>query len=70
MRHLTTKSTAVAKNNKALVVVFEKFNGVFIAKVSNDANQKTHAYGETKAKAEENALTNFSRKYHSDFLSL
>ena len=60
----------VQENNKGLVVAFQKFNGVFLAKIKDSLDRSTHAYGKTKAKAEYNAITNYRRKYHYTFQNL
>ena len=64
------------KSNKALVVAFEKF---FISKISklftykstisDSEGRKTHAFGETKCKAQENAIRNFNVKYNTTYFA-
>lgn len=66
MQNVTTQK----KTNEALVVAFQSFNGVFIAKISNKKDKETFAYGETKAVAQLNALRNYKRKYYSTFQTL
>ena len=75
MRNKTTKATA-PKSNKGLVVAFEK---ILISKISNlftykstisdSEGRKTHAFGETKCKAQENAIRNFNLKYNTAYFS-
>ena len=55
------------KNNKGLVVAFQDFNGVFLAKISNLKDRETHAFGATKAKAQQNALRNYRQKYETPY---
>lgn len=46
-----------------LTIAFQKFNGVFLAKISNLKGKETFAYGENKALAERNAIRNYNTKY-------
>lgn len=59
MQHQQTKGKA----NESLVVAFQHFNGVFLAKISNLQGKGTHAFGATKCKAQLNALLNYQTKY-------
>lgn len=59
MSNKTNKGTA----NESLVVAFQSFNGVFLAKISNLQGKATHAFGATKCKAQLNALVNYQTKY-------
>lgn len=68
MRNQTTNNRQPATDN--LTVAFQSFNGVFLAKISNKKGKETFAYGETKAKAQLNALRNYNRKYFSTFQTL
>lgn len=64
------------KSNKALVVAFEK---VLISKISklftykstisDSDGRKTHAFGETKCKAQQNAIKNFNKKYNTAYFA-
>ena len=65
-----SNTTKTQKTNEALVVAFQSFNGVFLAKISNQKGKETFAYGETKAKAQLNALRNYRTKYATDFSNL
>ncbi|GEM_PF-2957219 len=66
MHNSEKKSATAAKSNEGLVVAFQDFNGVFIARItSKDRARQTHGYGATKALAEYHALTNFRLKYAS-----
>ncbi len=66
MHNQESKSATAAKSNEGLVVAFQDFNGVFIARItSKDQTRQTHGYGATKALAECHALTNFRLKYAS-----
>lgn len=58
-----TTQTPVPQNNENLSVVFEKFNTVFRAYISDESGKRTFAYGATKEVAEINAKHNFQRKY-------
>ncbi len=68
MRNKTTKATA-PKSNKALVVAFEKFYSAHLATISDSEGRKTHAFGETKCKAQENAIRNFNLKYNTAYFT-
>lgn len=68
MRNKTTKATS-PKSNKALVVAFEKFYSAHLATISDSDGRKTHAFGETKCKAQENAIRNFNLKYNTAYFS-
>ena len=53
----------VKENNEELIIVFQNFNGVFLAKISNSKDKETYAYGETKDSARNNAIENYNQKY-------
>lgn len=54
----------VPTSNKALVVAFHDFNGVFLARITNKKqNQQTHGVGSTKALAQMNAIKHYKEKY-------
>lgn len=64
------------KSNKALVVAFEKILISKISKlftykstISDSEGRKTHAFGETKCKAQENAIRNFNVKYNTSYFA-
>ena len=64
------------KSNKALVVAFEKILISKISKlftykstISDSEGRKTHAFGETKCKAQENAIRNFNVKYNTAYFA-
>lgn len=58
------------KNNEATVIVFQKFNGSYLAKISDSSGRGTHAFGRTKKLAENNVLSNFQLKYSTTFHNL
>ena len=68
MRKQETQATK-PKSNKALVVAFEKFYSAHLATISDSDGRKTHAFGETKCKAQENAIRNFNVKYNTAYFS-
>lgn len=68
MRNTTNQATT-PKSNKALVVAFEKFYSAHFATISDSDGRKTHAFGETKCKAQENAIRNFNQKYNTAYFS-
>ena len=68
MRKQETQATT-PKSNKALVVAFEKFYSAHFATISDSEGRKTHAFGETKCKAQENAIRNFNLKYNTAYFS-
>lgn len=66
MSNSTTLAPATKqKSNEALVIAFQDFNGVFLAKISNQKGRETFAYGANKAMAEFNALQNYRTKYQN-----
>ena len=65
----TTKQATTPKSNKGLVVAFEKFYSAHLATISDYEGRKTHAFGETKCKAQENAIRNFNLKYNTAYFS-
>ena len=68
MRKQETQATT-PKSNKALVVAFEKFYSAHFATISDSDGRKTHAFGETKCKAQQNAIRNFNQKYNTAYFS-
>ena len=64
-----TEQATTPKSNKALVVAFEKFYSAHFATISDSDGRKTHAFGETKCKAQENAIRNFNLKYNTAYFS-
>lgn len=58
-----SNTTKKGKANEAVVVAFQKFNGVFLAKISNLLGKETFAYGENRKSAQINALRNYRLKY-------
>ena len=68
MSNKTTQATT-PKSNKALVVAFEKFYSAHFATISDSDGRKTHAFGETKCKAQENAIRNFNVKYNTAYFA-
>ncbi|MBO6184198.1 MAG: hypothetical protein J6O88_05810 [Chryseobacterium sp.] len=72
MRNLTQSApeATVKENNEELVIVFQNFNGVYLAKISNKSDRETYAYGSTKSLAEENAVNTYNRKYNTPYYSL
>ena len=66
MRNPETAPAATTKtNDKSLFIVFQDFNGVFLAKISNSKDRETYAYGETKDLAQKNAIANYNLKYNT-----
>ena len=64
------------KSNKGLVVAFEKILISKISKlftykstISDSDGRKTHAFGETKCKAQQNAIRNFNQKYNTAYFA-
>ena len=55
---------------EALVVAFQDFNGVYLAKISNSRDKETHAFGATKCIAEQNAITNYNLKYNTPYYKM
>ena len=65
----TKRQATTPKSNKGLVVAFEKFYSAHLATISDSEGRKTHAFGETKCKAQENAIRNFNLKYNTAYFS-
>ena len=65
----TTEQATTPKSNKGLVVAFEKFYSAHFATISDSDGRKTHAFGETKCKAQQNAIKNFNKKYNTAYFS-
>ena len=58
-------TNTVKKSNESLVVAFQDFNGVFLARISNKSkSQQTHGVGHTKASAQINAIKLYKEKYN------
>ena len=68
MRKQETQATT-PKSNKGLVVAFEKFYSAHLSTISDSEGRKTHAFGETKCKAQEDAIRNFNQKYNTAYFS-
>ena len=71
-----TEQATTPKSNKGLVVAFEKILISKISKlftykstISDSEGRKTHAFGETKCKAQENAIRNFNVKYNTSYFA-
>ena len=65
----TKRQATTPKSNKALVVAFEKFYSAHLATISDSEGRKTHAFGETKCKAQQNAIRNFNQKYNTAYFA-
>lgn len=66
----TAPEATVQQNNEELVIVFQNFNGVILAKISNKIDRETYAYGSTEELAQENAVNMYNRKYNTPYYSL
>ncbi|KFC19377.1 hypothetical protein [Chryseobacterium sp. FH1] len=64
-----TKQKPVTKKD-SLVVAFQDFNGVYLAKISNAKDKETHAFGATKCLAEQNAISNYNLKYNTAYYNM
>jgi len=60
-------TNSVTKTKDTLVVAFQDFNGVYLAKISNTKDKQTHAFGATKGEAEKNAIENYNLKYNTPY---
>ena len=56
-------TTTTPSTKESLTIAFQDFNGVFLAKISNLKGKETFAYGESKCKAQLNAVQNYRLKY-------
>lgn len=65
----TKRQATTPKSNKGLVVAFEKFYSAHFATISDSDGRKTHAFGETKCKAQQNAIRNFNQKYNTAYFA-
>lgn len=60
---ITAPAATTQTRKQSLTIVFQKFNGVFLAKISNNQGKETFAYGNNKSRAQLNALSNYRLKY-------
>lgn len=68
----TTQTAPAAKTEKkeSLTIAFQKFNGVFLAKISNNNGKETFAYGANKCRAQLRALRNYRIKYLTPYFNM
>ena len=58
-----TAPAATEQKKESLTIAFQKFNGVFLAKISNNNGKETFAYGANKCRAQISAIRNYKLKY-------
>lgn len=67
----TTAPAAKNRNRKAVLTTsFQEFNGVFLAKISDQKGQHTFAYGTRKCQAQLHALRNYRKKYLTPYFKM
>lgn len=68
-----TKTAPAAKNRNRkaiLTIAFQEFNGVFLAKISDNKGRETHAFGARKCQAQLHALRNYRLKYLTPYFKM
>ncbi len=66
-----TAPAAKNRNRKAVLTTsFQEFNGVFLAKISNNKGKETFAYGKRKCQAQLHALSNYRIKYLTTYFNM
>ena len=68
-----TKTAPAAKNRNrkaTLTIAFQEFNGVFLAKISDQKGQHTFDYGTRKCQAQLHALRNYRKKYLTPYFKM
>ena len=66
----TTAPTAKTEKKESLTIAFQKFNGVFLAKISNNNGKETFAYGANKCRAQISAIRNYKLKYLTPYFKM
>ena len=73
---MSNKPTTVApaaktkKRKESLTIAFQKFNGVYLAKISDQKGKETFAYGARKCQAQLHALRNYRLKYLTPYFNM
>ena len=65
-----TAPAATEQKKESLTIAFQKFNGVFLAKISNNNGKETFAYGANKCRAQLRALRNYRLKYFTPYFKM
>lgn len=68
-----TITAPVAKRQTAkesLTIAFQKFEGVFLAKISDQKGNETFAYGARKCQAQLHAIRNYRLKYLTPYFNM
>lgn len=66
-----TAPAAKNRNRKAVLTTsFQEFNGVFLAKISDNKGKETFAYGKRKCQAQLHALSNYRLKYFTPYFKM
>lgn len=65
-----TAPAATEQKKESLTIAFQKFNGVFLAKISNNNGKETFAYGKRKCQAQLHALSNYRIKYLTTYFNM
>lgn len=66
----TTAPAATEQKKESLTIAFQEFNGVFLAKISNNKGKETFAYGANKCRAQLRALRNYRIKYLTTYFNM
>lgn len=68
---ITTAPAAKTEQKKeSLTIAFQEFNGVFLAKISNNKGKETFAYGRNKCRAQISAIRNYRIKYFTPYFNM
>lgn len=65
-----TAPAAKTEKKESLTIAFQKFNGVFLAKISNNNGKETFAYGANKCRAQISAIRNYKLKYLTPYFKM
>lgn len=65
-----TAPAATEQKKESLTIAFQQFNGVFLAKISDQKGQHTFAYGTRKCQAQLHALRNYRKKYLTPYFKM
>ena len=65
-----TAPAATEQKKESLTIAFQEFNGVFLAKISNNNGKETFAYGANKCRAQISAIRNYKLKYLTPYFKM
>ena len=65
-----TAPAATEQKKESLTIAFQEFNGVILAKISNNKGKETFAYGANKCRAQISAIRNYKLKYLTPYFKM